>query len=289
VSTERSELDHAIDALRDQVEAPLDGGAATEAAILRALRRPPPWWKTGWKGPWGGVGLVAVAVGVAVFVAHRDESPAGARDGASRTESTATAEVRAVDGAPTDHAPIDDAPIDDAPTDDAPTDEVPTDDANGARNEPLSIDVVRTDGIEVARRPSTMRRAESTPSAPDVPPIAAISEPEDATPTADAAPTATENAVRASLSSDEQRTRFRDAHRLQYTAPLPAVLEAWDRFLRDVPTGPFADEARYYRALSLGRLGRVNEAREALEAIAAGRHGERHRVDAARVLRQLAR
>lgn len=280
MSLERTELDHAIEALRDDVETPLDGGAATEAAILRAVRTPPPWWKTGWKGAWSGVGVLAIAVGVAV-IAHREESPTGVLDRAS-TASRATERERAVDAqtdAPMDVAPIEGAPMDLATTEGAPMDVAPTEGA-------------RTDGVEIAPPPSSMRPSAPRATARPVPPIApaVVSEPESASPTSSAADsTAVANATGAPLSSDEQRTRFRDAHRLQYTAPPAVVLEAWDRFLRDVPTGAFADEARYYRALSLARLGRLDEARAALEAIAAGRHGERHRGDAARVLRQLAR
>lgn len=284
MSVERTELDHAIEALRDEVEVPLDGGAATEAAILRAVRTPPPWWKSGSVGPWGGVGLLAIAVGVAVLATHREDS--ARRDRASRTVSSATAFERASD-APIESAPIESAPIEGVQTEGAPIEEARIEGA------PIAGEGAQPDRVEVTP-PSSARRVGSTPRATSVPPRApaVVSEPESASATSSATedePTAVTHTTGAPLSSDEQRTRFRDAHRLQYTAPPPVVLEAWDRFLRDVPTGAFADEARYYRALSLARLGRLDEAREALDAIAAGRHGERHRADAARVLRQLAR
>jgi hypothetical protein len=297
VSDERTELDRAIDALRDDVEVPLDGGAATEAAVLRAIRLPPPWWKTWWWKGVGGVGLLAIAVGVAVLTSRRDESPVGAHDPASHGVSSAT-DDRATESSPTEGTPIESASTEGAPIESAPTE--------GASIEGASTEGASTEGAPTERAPSDEVAPSSTPrrreralraSAPDVLPTtpATTSEPEApplATPassTAVEAPTTLVGAMEASPSFDEQRTRFRDAHRLQYTAPPAVALETWDRFLRDVPTGPFADEARYYRALTLGRLGRLDEARETLRAIAAGRHGERHRADAVRVLRQLSR
>src|SRR4029078_4374837 len=55
---------------------------------------------------------------------------------------------------------------------------------------------------------------------------------------------------------------YRHAHRLHLSGQDPAAaLAAWDAYLREDPSGAFALEARYNRAICLVRLHRANEAR----------------------------
>ena len=64
---------------------------------------------------------------------------------------------------------------------------------------------------------------------------------------------------------------YRTAHDLHFHGGEPAVsLAAWDAYLAAEPTGRFAVEARYNRAIVLARLGRYAEARAALEPFARG-------------------
>jgi hypothetical protein len=64
------------------------------------------------------------------------------------------------------------------------------------------------------------------------------------------------------------------AHRAHFIDRDPAVaVRAWDAYLRVAPSGRYAFEARYNRALDLVRLGRRHEAREALQPFADGTMG----------------
>jgi hypothetical protein len=66
-------------------------------------------------------------------------------------------------------------------------------------------------------------------------------------------------------------TLYREAHELHFHGNDPAAaLAAWDRYLAAEPTGRFAVEARYNRALCLVRLGRLDDARTALQPFADG-------------------
>lgn len=71
-----------------------------------------------------------------------------------------------------------------------------------------------------------------------------------------------------------ERRAYRTAHALHFDARDPSgALAAWDAYLSRYPSGRFAIEARYNRALCLVRLGREAEAREALAPFASGRYG----------------
>jgi hypothetical protein len=71
-----------------------------------------------------------------------------------------------------------------------------------------------------------------------------------------------------------ERAAYRAAHTLHFESHDPAhAIEAWDSYLAAYPSGRFALEARYNRALCLVRLGRTSEAREALGPFVAGTHG----------------
>ncbi|MEC7523822.1 MAG: hypothetical protein VYE22_28320 [Myxococcota bacterium] len=78
-----------------------------------------------------------------------------------------------------------------------------------------------------------------------------------------------------------ERARYQRAYQAHFAgAPQGEVLAAWDDYLRAYPTGRYAREARWHRALTHIRLGRLEEAREGLRASA--RRG--HRAEEARAL-----
>ncbi|MCA9611437.1 MAG: hypothetical protein H6721_08690 [Sandaracinus sp.] len=282
MSDERTELDLAIDALRDDVTPPDDGGAATEAAILHAIATTrPTWWKSpsAIVGGLGGLGALVLIVALRSNVSSPEPLVADA--------PTATLEAEA---APTvDHARDESTPLENEPVDDARDESAaPT----PLENEPLDQPLVeaREPSVEVAPRTPRRPRVSSPGALVDVPPEEPEPTPTTAPPTTVAPPTTLEAVPPPPpippAELEARRVRFRDAHRLQYGHP-GVSLAAWDRFLHDFPGGPFADEARYYRALTLVRLGRRDEARAVLEAFAAGRYGNTHRGDARRVLERL--
>lgn len=65
------------------------------------------------------------------------------------------------------------------------------------------------------------------------------------------------------------------------------ALLAWNRYLREMPRGRFATEARYNRALTLVRLGRYQDAKQALLPFADGAFGTYHQKDARALLDSL--
>ena len=68
-----------------------------------------------------------------------------------------------------------------------------------------------------------------------------------------------------------ERGLYRRAHDIHFRAHDPdAALAAWDAYLAQRPTGRFAIEARYNRAIVLVRLRRLDEARAELTPFAAG-------------------
>lgn len=90
--------------------------------------------------------------------------------------------------------------------------------------------------------------------------------------------------------ADPHAALFAEAHRLHFTERDPArALAAWDRYLDAAPTGRFAPEARYNRALALVRLGRRVEAQKELAVFANGMYGDYRREDARALLDALAR
>ena len=83
------------------------------------------------------------------------------------------------------------------------------------------------------------------------------------------------SAAAAPVASDETEeaalTLYRTAHRLHFVdRDYASALGAWDDYLRAMPQGRLAVEARYNRALALARLGRDDEARAALTPFALG-------------------
>jgi len=119
-------------------------------------------------------------------------------------------------------------------------------------------------------------------------------EPLPATPTA--VPAASSVRVTSSASSSSGRAEradptlalYRVAHAAHFVDRDPArALAAWDAYLAAAPSGAFAPEARYNRALSLVRLGRKQEARNALEPFANGAYGGYRRAEASALLEHI--
>jgi hypothetical protein len=81
---------------------------------------------------------------------------------------------------------------------------------------------------------------------------------------------------------------YRAAHTAHFVDHDPArALAGWDAYLAAAPSGPFAPEARYNRALSLVRLGRNAEARTALAPFASGTYGGYRKDEANALLERL--
>lgn len=85
--------------------------------------------------------------------------------------------------------------------------------------------------------------------------------------------------------ADAERSLYEAAHAQHFEAhDTTGALTAWDAYLASYPSGRFAVEARYNRALTLVRLGRLDEAREALASFARGDHGAYREREARRLL-----
>ncbi len=94
----------------------------------------------------------------------------------------------------------------------------------------------------------------------------------------------------AASAQDPHAALFAEAHRIHFLERDPQrALSAWDRYLAVAPSGRFAPEARYNRALALVRLGRHAEARSELTPFANGAHGSYRRDEAKALLDALAR
>jgi hypothetical protein len=82
---------------------------------------------------------------------------------------------------------------------------------------------------------------------------------------------------------------YREAHEAHFVKKDPAsALPLWDRYLAAAgPSGRFALEARYNRAICLVRLGRRAEAKTALTPFANGDYGGYRRDEATQLLTTL--
>jgi hypothetical protein len=94
--------------------------------------------------------------------------------------------------------------------------------------------------------------------------------------------------VASSLSGPSEDDVYSRAHRLHFGGADPrASLAAWDEYLARYPSGRFAPDARYNRAIDLLKLKRFDEARAALQPFADGAFGGYHRDDARELLRSM--
>jgi hypothetical protein len=91
--------------------------------------------------------------------------------------------------------------------------------------------------------------------------------------------------TRTSRPIDPELELYRSAHALHFSGADPrAALAAWDAYLARAPSGRFAVEARYNRAICLARAGETSLAERALEPFANGEYGA-YRRESARSLR----
>jgi TolA-binding protein len=85
-----------------------------------------------------------------------------------------------------------------------------------------------------------------------------------------------------------EATAYARAHRLHFDGGDPgAALAAWNEYLDRFPSGTFAPDARYNRAIDLLKLRRTAEARAALQPFASGAFAGYHQNDARELLRSL--
>lgn len=95
------------------------------------------------------------------------------------------------------------------------------------------------------------------------------------------------SAVRTPTSDED--THYATAHAAHFEArDWPRALEGWNAYLAAHPSGRFAPEARYNRALCLLRLGQIAKGREALAPFADGREGGYRKTEASKLLETFA-
>ena len=85
--------------------------------------------------------------------------------------------------------------------------------------------------------------------------------------------------------SEAELTSYRAAHVAHFQSrDAAAAVRAWDAYLSTYPSGHFAPEARWNRALALVRAGRTADARAALAAFADAPDGALHQREARRLV-----
>jgi len=128
-----------------------------------------------------------------------------------------------------------------------------------------------------------VQRAQRTSAVPALVPAP----PEEVTPPPPPPPPAPEP-VKRTVKRAPFEPLYRKAHELHFHGSDPAAaLAAWDAYLAAEPTGRFALEARFNRALVLVKLGRYADARAALEPFARGELAYRQ-AEAAQLAERLA-
>lgn len=177
--------------------------------------------------------------------------------------------------------------------------------ALGAAKDDAPAPASKTSAQQHAPRSAVPRRAAPIQSARPTPPPPEIDTPIDAPPEVDSVPPAASSSRRVTPArraatppvapadlpdeSDPGFELYRTAHHAHFVEHDPArALGAWNAYLAATPTGRFALEARYNRALCLVRLGRLSEAATALEPFAQGKFGGYRQGEARDLLRALA-
>jgi TolA-binding protein len=96
------------------------------------------------------------------------------------------------------------------------------------------------------------------------------------------------SAAAVNAAEERELSLYRAAHRAHFIdRDFAAALSGWSDYLSKVPSGRFALEARYNRALCLVQLGRKSEARTALEPFARGAFGAYRQREARELLQAL--
>jgi len=149
----------------------------------------------------------------------------------------------------------------------------------------------------VGKRPAAAPPANvpAAPSAAEAEPLPEAAPSADPTPTpaspGDTRETSGEHHGRASVrtvSENDAHDVYRQAHAAHFKShDLSAALRGYETYLARQPSGRFAVDARYNRALCLVRLGRQAEARSELERFARGSYGGYRQADAQRLLAAL--
>jgi hypothetical protein len=195
---------------------------------------------------------------------------------AGRGEVTETQSSLRVPAAGTSHAGDSPATADSSPVVDTASSEP----ASVPASVPAPVPVRAAESIPTAS-PSRVLSSAATPPNPApsaLPPAPATSlaAASSSTATAPATPVPSETDV------------YARAHRLHFDGGDPAgALAAWDEYLRQYPSGRFAPEARFNRAIDLLKMKRYAEARSSLRPFADGVFGGYHRDDARELLRSI--
>lgn len=104
-------------------------------------------------------------------------------------------------------------------------------------------------------------------------------------PDAPQAPSPPQPKPRPTAKIDHETPLYEAAHAAHFVDRDPTrALAAWDAYLAAYPSGRFAPEAKYNRALSLLRLGRRDEAQEGLAPFADGAYGDYRKREAKKLL-----
>ncbi|MGC4093478.1 MAG: hypothetical protein QM756_37390 [Polyangiaceae bacterium] len=135
--------------------------------------------------------------------------------------------------------------------------------------------------------------AEVTPTPtpkPPAPSARVATPPPKSTPEVETAPAPEPPAAPAPELNDPAHDLYRAAHRAHFVEHnFAAALTGWDAYLAAAPSGRFAPEARYNRALCLVRLGRKDDAERALRPFADGAYGAYRRDEAKALIEALQR
>ncbi|MFZ5892861.1 MAG: hypothetical protein ACOY0T_17505 [Myxococcota bacterium] len=171
-------------------------------------------------------------------------------------------EAPPVEAPPVEAPPVDAPPLEQPAQDVTPPVETPT---------PAPAPVAPKSSSALSNRPPREAGPTREPVVDQAPP----------TPAAPATPPET---------SDPAHELYRVAHQSHFVDHnFASALRAWDAYLAAAPSGRFAPEARYNRALCLVRLGRKDDAERALRPFADGVYGGYRRDEAKALIEALQR